>query len=52
MTLPITVNNKNICNVMLINDKSKVVISKVFISIVIVSRSPKPFQYDFLKIQI
>ncbi len=49
MTLPITVNNKYICNVLLINVKSKVVISKVFISVVIVSRLPKTFQYDFLK---
>ncbi len=48
MTLPITVNNKHVYNVVLINDKYKVVFSTVFLSVVIVSRLPKPFQYDFL----
>jgi hypothetical protein len=37
MTLLITVNKKQICNVVFINDISKVVISKVFISIIVVS---------------
>ncbi len=44
MTLLITVNRKHLCNVTFMNILSKVVISKVFISIVIVSnKEPQKF---------
>ncbi len=42
MTLLKTVNKKHICNVAFINDVVKVIISKVFISIVVVSQKRIP----------
>jgi hypothetical protein len=45
MTLLITLNKKHICNVAFINVISKVVIRKVFISIVVVSTAIKVFYY-------